>query len=112
MAVALHKRNCFEELEAEWQSRMDEHCFSSALQIIWRRQASLERTFHKALDALLKLRKARAAETKIADPEPVQPEPVEIAGDTIPSPRPSPASEPFAWPDTPKIIMLEHPPRT
>src|SRR5689334_7500861 len=25
MAVALHKRNCFEELEAEWEERMDEH---------------------------------------------------------------------------------------
>src|SRR5438132_6773894 len=50
MALATLKLNCLEELEAEWESRMDQHRFTPAAQIIWRPQASLERSFTSALN--------------------------------------------------------------
>ena len=114
MAVATLKLNCFEELEQDWESRMNEHKFTPALQIIWRHQAALERTFDRALNNLLKLRKARAAQIKAAEtaerktaarsesaatPAP-PPEPA-------PAPLPAPAAERPASPESPGLIMRD-----
>jgi hypothetical protein len=61
IAIALQKRVCFEELEAEREPAIGNSHFRENLQIIWRRQASLDRAYFRAVDTLIKLRKSAAS---------------------------------------------------
>ena len=106
MAVALHKLTMFEELEAALDSQMEMHRFSPNLQILWRRQASLERSFHKAIDTLLKLRRAEARQSKASRPEPTRSKPEEINPPQPASP-PAPAEFPS---EPPAVVILAQPP--
>jgi len=63
MAVALFKRTRFEEMEACWEAQVNQWDFNPRLETIWRRQAALDRAFHKAADQLQKLRKSPRTET-------------------------------------------------
>ncbi len=108
LAIAFHHQACFQELEAEWESRINAHHFTPALQIIWRRLASLERSIHKTVDTLTKIRKSRAAERKLAESKSAATEPVQA----VSQPEPPPAPRPSATPDPRTLVMRErsHPP--
>ena len=103
LAIAFHHQTCFQELEAEWESRINAHHFTPALQIIWRRLASLERSIHKTVDTLTKIRKSRAAERKLAESKNAVTEPVEVAS----QPEPPPACRPPATPEPDTLVMRE-----
>jgi hypothetical protein len=110
-AVALLKRTAFEELEANVAEELMASNLAG-LQALWRRQAALAREFHKALDQLVKLRRARAQTRPtrrqvevVPEPESPAPDPsrlpdiiycepifdIEPAGDPLPRPRSRPA---------------------
>ena len=59
MAVAFFKLTRFEELEACWESQVQQWDFNPKLEVIWRRIATLDRAFNKALDQLHKIRNSR-----------------------------------------------------
>ena len=99
MAVALFKRLRFEELEARYAGRLACESFLS-LEIIWRRQASLERAFQKALHQLQQLRQAARPRPEpkprpAAQPKPERPVPAPELPD--PAPDESPSHEPYKY---------------
>ena len=74
MAIALHKLACFEDLEEMRGDAILDRNFHPNLLLIWRRQAALERSFHRALDALLKLRRhERQSQSAGPQPQPADP---------------------------------------
>jgi hypothetical protein len=108
MAVAIQKRACYEELEAHREDQLVDGQFRGNLQIIWRRQASIDRAYFKALETLLKLRKARA-QAKAAQPDPQPKVAAKPAPTPIPRPEPPSAPEP-SQPCLPDVVMLDLPP--
>src|SRR5206468_235521 len=88
MAVALFKRTLFEEIESRFETEMREGNLSHNLQIVWRRQAALDRAFHKALAELRKLQQSRLQ----SQPATSQPETARTSTTTAdPTPDPFPA---------------------
>ena|SRR5690349_1882427 len=100
MALALFKRTRFEELEGCCESLINQFRFGDPLETIWRRQAALDRAFHKAAGQLAKLRKSPRTETAGTVAKAAEAEPVTVAAksDTASKSDPASKSEPAPGP--------------